>query len=388
MAEQLPAHSPLGASSAERWMNCPGSVNLIRSLPKRDQVADPEYRAEGTAAHAAIAYCLGGSGCDAWEVIGHTFGDAKTEVTVDMADAIQVFLDAANKLSEGAQQTYVEAHLNDPDNPLCYGTIDFGAVHPGLLSILDYKHGQGIVVETCNNQQMMYYAYLILLKHSDIRKVAMQIIQPRIPHEQEDPWVVDAEFIMQWAEDTLLPAMGRTEFDDTLTPGQHCRFCEAKESLACPALKTAFENAAVVKVDQMKAMSDEELLRLYPLMDPVRMYIKAIGDETMRRLMDHRLVDNGVVKLVNKKANRIWKSEAPEIFKSRFGEKVWNAPEFKSPAEMEKIDAAAKKMVHEYAYTPQSGYTVTLADDKRPAVTIQKVTQAFAQTLENNNGTD
>lgn len=30
--EQRPAHSPLGASSAERWMNCPGSVALLKDL--------------------------------------------------------------------------------------------------------------------------------------------------------------------------------------------------------------------------------------------------------------------------------------------------------------------------------------------------------------------
>ena len=187
MTETLPVHSPLGASSAERWSVCPGSVNLIKSLPKLPQ-ADPEYRTSGTAAHDAIAYCLSGSGCDAWEIVGQSFGAVKVEVTVEMADAIQVFIDKANALAAGAQVTYIEAHLKDPDNKWAYGTIDFGAVHPGLLAVLDFKYGQGIRVETKGNVQMLYYAYLLLLKHPDVRKVSMEIVQPRIFREEpEEP---------------------------------------------------------------------------------------------------------------------------------------------------------------------------------------------------------
>ena len=92
--------------------------------------------------------------------------------------------------------------------------------------------------------------------------------------------------------------------------------------------------------------------------------------------------DNGVVKLVNKKADRVWKAEAPEIFKSRFGADAMTVPELKTPAQMERIGDAAKKMVHEYAYTPQSGYTVAGIDDKRPGVTIQSVTEVFQKTLD------
>ena len=41
------AHSELGPSSSERWLNCPGSVLLIRDLEKPDSI----YAAEGNAAH-------------------------------------------------------------------------------------------------------------------------------------------------------------------------------------------------------------------------------------------------------------------------------------------------------------------------------------------------
>src|SRR4051812_2563885 len=67
----LPAHSPLGASGAERWMNCPGSyhaADVVRKLGRFDE-GDPEYRTQGVNAHTAAAYCLE-TGTEAWMLTG------------------------------------------------------------------------------------------------------------------------------------------------------------------------------------------------------------------------------------------------------------------------------------------------------------------------------
>ena len=384
-----PVHSPKGASSAERWMNCPGSVGLIASIKERHPSADPEYRTEGTAAHDAISYCLTGGGHDAWEIVGEKFGEKnnKVEITVDIADAIQVFIDECNALAEGAECMGVETHLQHPEEKDCYGTADFWAKHPGVLYVRDYKHGMGIVVETKENPQMLYYAYLVLLQHPDVRKVNMHIVQPRIPFEHtEEPWEVDAEYVIDWGEKVLLPAMKRTQTDNTLCPGQHCRFCDAKEYLICPALDKQREVIAQLDPDTIKTLDDAELLMLWPTLDTVKMHLKALGDEVLRRLIEGKLKENGKIKLVQKKANRVWKAEAPALFASRFGDKAMNPAYLKSPAEMEKIDLTAKKLVHEYAYTPQSGYTVAAVDDKRPAVVLQTATEAFKMALDSVGG--
>ena len=56
----MSTHSPLGASGAERWMNCPGSVNLIKSmvLPESDEedyqlLAKRILEPEGLVVHCA-----------------------------------------------------------------------------------------------------------------------------------------------------------------------------------------------------------------------------------------------------------------------------------------------------------------------------------------------
>ena len=89
MTETLPVHSPLGASSAERWMNCPGSVTLLQHLGL-DESEEPDYRREGIAMHEAAAHCLR-EGLDAWEIVNQTFYE--TLMTPELADPIQVYLD-------------------------------------------------------------------------------------------------------------------------------------------------------------------------------------------------------------------------------------------------------------------------------------------------------
>src|SRR6202789_4739697 len=89
-AENRPAHSPLGASAAERWMNCAGSVALIKQLNIQEDTDEPEYRGLGIAAHEAAAHCLK-NGMDAWEVMGEKFHNY--EVDQNMAQAIQVYID-------------------------------------------------------------------------------------------------------------------------------------------------------------------------------------------------------------------------------------------------------------------------------------------------------
>src|SRR5208282_2551090 len=108
----LPTHSPLGASSAERWMKCPGSVRLIQSLhlPETDE---PDYRREGTAAHEAIAHCLRND-LDAWEVVDKVFYD--TPVSVEMADAIQSYLDTVRPLQTPMAQVFIEYRISSPDH--------------------------------------------------------------------------------------------------------------------------------------------------------------------------------------------------------------------------------------------------------------------------------
>ena len=113
---ERPAHSKLGASSAERWMNCPGSTALIDAfaMPESDE---PDYRREGIAGHEAAADCLARD-IDTWEIVGRTYYN--TEITPEMAYAVQQYLDRVRPSIDRergfhGQQFFIEAMLAAPE---------------------------------------------------------------------------------------------------------------------------------------------------------------------------------------------------------------------------------------------------------------------------------
>ena len=375
--EDRPAHSPLGASGAERWMNCPGSVGLINSLDL--PVEESDHALLGTSAHEAGAYCLD-HGSDAWEAIGMCFGPNK--VDAEMAEAIQVYLDECRPYMavEGAV-VYVEKGASAPQkHPQMYGTVDFGCYLPrtATLIVRDYKHGIGITVEADDNPQLKYYAYLLLQEHPEARTVSIGIVQPRGFHSDGPVryWETTAEAICEWVDAELVPAMNRTATDETLDMGEHCRFCPAR--IICPAMiKTMYE---VMDGEKPDRLPDVALGARYEQVQALKHFIKAVEDETFRRAMDGKLVPG--VKLVNKKANRVWKDGSDALFKARFGDQAFTVPSLKSPAEMEKIGPAAKSLVHEWAHTPTPGLTIALESDPKPAVTVKKGSEVFAGMVE------
>lgn len=376
--EIRPAHSPLGASSAERWMACPGSVALLKEL-KLPESDEPDYRTLGTAAHAAACECLV-KGLDAWEVMGQAFGEH--EADDDLVNAVQVYLDEVRSLITPESKVYFEFRIDYPEfHKNFYGTTDCGVVTGDTLYIRDYKHGEGIAVDVEHNPQIMYYAFGLLRHHPRVMEVDMGIVQPRGFHPDGNirVWRTSAGSIRSWAADTLKPAMDRTELDHSLDAGPWCRFCPAK--LVCPLMTSLFGAACTADPQVIVNLSAESLGRSYQYVQAVKFYLKAMEDETFRRLNAGGSVPG--TKLVMKKANRVWKEDAEEIFKSLDG--AYTAPELKSPAEMEKIGAEAKKLVRQYAYTPQTGLTVALEDDKRAAVKVTSTVEAFPGALELSN---
>lgn len=375
MSQQRPTHSPLGASSAERWMNCPGSVALIKvlTLPETDE---PEYRGLGIAAHEFAAVCLR-DGSDAWEHIGEKYHNF--EVDKEMADSVQVYLDTVRPamLREGAK-SYVEYSISHPAHRLFYGTLDCGVVYDTTAEINDYKHGEGIVVEVENNPQLMYYAYGFLREFPRVETVILRIIQPRAFATAVRSWTVQRTEIESWATERLIPAMHMAELEGgDLDAGNWCRFCPAK--LVCPLLKNLFAAAMTTNPKEVVELSNASLGREYGYIPAVKYYLKALEEETFARL--NRGGEVPGTKLVPKKANRVFKPEALTLAREKFGDDAFSKPEMKSPSEIDKLGATGKSFTREYAYTPQTGLTVAGDDDNRPAVKVQTSQEAFGAAV-------
>ncbi len=393
-------HSPLGASGAERWMECPGSVALIKELKiVEDDAESPRYRLEGTAMHEAAEKCLK-EGIDTWEIVGQSFGEIEIDPT--MADAIQVYLDYCRRWMDAAAYHYVELPVSSPVHPDFYGSLDFAAVvgtspaHgqfiiPDTVVVCDLKGGEGIIVEPEDNPQLMYYAFGLIdaNKHwDDETRVVIAIAQPRAFHPDGMPiheWETTVGEIREWVQSVLVPAMCRAEYDCTLDAGPWCRFCPAK--LVCPLLTSLFRAAAVANPKEVVNYNDASVGRSYQYLQAVKFYIKALEEETLVRLRKG-VVMEGCAKLVDKKVNRVFKDGAEAEAKAKFGQDAVVPARLKSPSELEAVSPAAKQFVKEYAYFPRSGFTVAPWSDRRTAVKVQTQQEVFGAAVAALDATD
>lgn len=384
--KQTSSHSVLGASAAERWMNCPGS-NVILNVLDLPPSEETDFAKEGTAAHDAAAHCLR-SGLDAWEIEGQEFLGYK--VDAEMRDALQMYLDEiARRRAEhtGIIAELIEYRISGDFHPLFFGTCDEGILSADILDIIDLKYGAGIAVDAFNNAQLKYYAVGVLEKFIGplSNRVRLTIVQPRAFHADGPirTWETTVQELLDWKHNILIPAMRRAEIDLTLTPGDWCRFCPAK--LACPVLTGLFGAAITADAAALTNFSDDALARNYKLTDAVKHYIKALEAEALRRLMAGKTVSDGTpegtFKLVPKKANRVLTAEGVAEAKARFGDEAYTR-DLKSPAQLDKLGSAGKAFTKEFAYTPQTGLTIAPSDDERIGVKIATASETFAHIAE------
>jgi hypothetical protein len=222
-----------------------------------------------------------------------------------------------------------------------------------------------VYVEAENNEQLMYYACMAIMERpvdfDDTDRVELTICQPRVAWaEPVRSWRTTVGELKAWLYDVLLPAMRLEAQDMHLQMGEWCRFCSAK--LVCPAMSQAFSAFAGTTIE-LAALSDEVLGRDYALTATVKMRIKAIEQEVFRRRMEG--VEVPGTKLVLQKTDRVWKDDAPLV--DRWGAAAYAEAKLLSPAALEKLPEG-KAFVSEWAYKPEAGYTVALADDPRAAV--------------------
>ncbi len=248
-------HALLSASSSHRWLACPPSARLCESYEDKGS----EYAQQGTDAHSLCEYklqkALGIKADDPTENL--TYYDSEMEVCAESyADYVMEQLAAAMKNCSDPI-VLIEQRLDySRFVPEGFGTGDAVIIADGQLTICDYKHGKGVLVEAEKNPQMMCYALGALELFDalyDIDTVRMVIFQPR--RENVSEYIITRTELLQWAEDILVPT-AKLAFDGEgeFCAGEHCRFCKVKA--ACR--KRAEYNLELAKYDfETPAMLDD-----------------------------------------------------------------------------------------------------------------------------------
>lgn len=368
--DELPAHSDLiGGSSAEKVMNCTGSVALSRQMPPKPQ---SKYMSEGTMLHSVMEKCLNDE-VEPWELIGYEENGITLtkELVEELADpALNSFRTIKPLYGDFVFETEARVAYRDIDG---FGTCDIIGFNERYTIILDWKFGRGVPVSAVNNHQLKFYAGaaretpgLEDMFDRD-RPMLLAIIQPAadepvtldfITHDDLDEFVAE----MKQAVENVL--------NDTtdLVSGKWCRWCQGAP--ICPVKKSLAEE--LISKD-VRGVDRGELASLIKLAKEAADWSKSVLGFAHQELERGRDVEG--YKLVAKRATRSWKSaeEAEDLF-SDFGFSGDMIKESKliSPAQAEKLfkrNGHPIDALEDLIRRVQVGTTMATAGDKRPAVT-------------------
>lgn len=222
------SHALLSPSSSERWINCPPSAK-----ENAGGNTGSSYAQQGTDAHALCEYKVK-------KALGHRVRDPTEELEYfdeEMAEHTDAYCEFVMEQVEMAKQTcpdpfvLVEQRLDFTrwvaDS---FGTADCVIVADGTMTVIDFKYGLGILVESEKNSQMRMYALGALnLFESlyDIQTIRMIIFQPR--RDNVSIAEISNDELLLWADEVLIPAAElAAKGGGDYKAGKHCQFCKVK----------------------------------------------------------------------------------------------------------------------------------------------------------------
>ena len=311
-------HAKLSASSAHRWLNCPGSVRLTENMPDTTS----KYAEAGRVAHAIAELRLSkhfkpGIGPKTFEKRMQAIR-ADPHYAPEMEHFVGEYVEYIQELAlsfPSAPYVSIEKRVDFSSFvPEGFGTADCMLIHGQDHYITDFKYGKGVEVEVENNPQLMLYAVGALLACSinyDIARVHMTIVQPRAGGIKEAE--IAADKLLDWAALTVRPK-AKLAYDgtDELHSGDWCRFCKAKAT--CRArMQNTIDPIEDFGGRLPPALSDEEIGQLLHRIEPLVRYAEAV-----RAYAQEKLLSGGALpgwKLVEGRSTRAW-TDQPVAFEA------------------------------------------------------------------------
>ena len=359
------AHAKLGASNAHRWMACPGSVAAEDGLEDK---ASP-FALEGTQAHDLAERTL---------LEGDHILDGHDNA--EMAEFVRVYVDYVRQFTTHADDFAVEQRVDYSDwVPGGFGTADAVVLWGDTLHVIDLKYGMGVRVDAEENPQGMLYAlgaYAMYSAFTDIERVCITIVQPRLDHISE--WEISVADLLRWGEYAKQRAEATQEADAPRLPGEkQCRFCKAKAT--CAALLKHTEAVLGAEFDDLDNMpkantlTEQQMRAALDAKPLIEGWLGAIEKSVKERLEDGDAFPG--YKLVEGRSNRKWADEREAEAKliRLLNDKAFAPAKLISPAQAEK--ALGKKRAGEIGdliVKPHGAPTLAPESDKRPAIGVSE----------------
>lgn len=299
-------HAILSASSSHRWLKCCPSARLEQEFADRET----EAAAEGTAAHALCEHKLKKALRQRTKRPVSSYETDEMDACTD--DYVSFVLESIEqaKLRSNDPIVLIEQHLDFscfvPDG---FGTGDAVIVGDGVLHIIDFKYGMGVLVDAVNNPQLMLYALGALEQFGnlyDITEVQMTIFQPR--RENVSTWTITVAELLAWANGTLREkAVLAYRGEGDYCPGEWCTFCKA--SVKCRARAEEKLRLATYEFALPPLLTDEEIEDILGRISDLTRWANDIVAYATDAALNHGKVWSGY-KLVEGRSVRKYADEA------------------------------------------------------------------------------
>ena len=389
-------HAELSPSGADRWMVCPGSVQMQR--PFKEKI-DPEPRSV---------------------VLTQEYVDAIQDVLDYVAERMRIL----EEEHQAPVLVYTE-HQVDPRRFLgtsaCKGTVDITLIGKSHVENIDAKFGAGVSVPASTRQLDLYLLGTLaqcLEEYPDqhFQTARLTIIQPRCKEDSGFVRSRDIEDVSAWRDAFILEtqeAIKATRFEPpVLRPDEKaCRWCDAR-GVCSAAVGQALNTAGVLPIGELPASGPElyNEIENFALLEPYLLsaeQIRALLDATqilqatlqatnafaMEAILTGHAPDEitSAYKVVRKSSHRRWgqdeaetekrlkriKIDDPDTGKKRgLGKKDIIEPRLKSIATIEKLlkafgvpkDDARFDAFRALVEKPEGALTLVPINDARPAV--------------------
>jgi hypothetical protein len=406
----------LSPSKRHRWALCPGSI--------REEAKYPDDRSgaaaiDGTHSHTLLEHCIKAGLADPTLMVGVKMKDDDGEFVIDADRAARVKsaieyvktrVAEFNGMAEVIPETRVDPRWFTHRDDLS-GTVDIQIIGCGVLEIVDYKDGMGVVAAE-DNPQLEQYAMGKLAEcrlgwnvpeQYPWREVRMTIIQPKLALKGMNlitTWTVPVKYLLDRL--SVLSAQARATDDPNapLVPGEsQCKFCRAKGSCAALAgnvmkevgimfqpVVTQTLDVAQQSADKDPAtMDDQQIRQIMEAAPLMRQLLEAVEKEALRRLEAGTPIPG--LKLVHGRGSRAWALPEEEmvekLVKMGIPKTAIYETKLVTPAKAEKLtwekrdgtkvsltERQLKRMDQEYVSKLAGKLTVVPESDSRPAVIL------------------
>lgn len=376
-------HSILSPSGSQRWLNCTPSARLEQEFAE----SDSEAAKEGTAAHALCEHKLKNAlHMRSNRPISDYDSDEMEECSDDYVAFVMEQYEAAKQVCEDPI-VLIEQHLDFscyvPDG---FGTGDCVIVSDDKLHIVDFKYGQGVLVEAENNPQMKLYALGALEIYDalyEIKEVSMTIFQPR--RENISTWTISAKELKDWAQNELKPkALMAYNGEGDYLPGEWCTFCRA--AIRCRARAVEKMKLAQTEFKMPPLLTDVEIGEILKILPDLTKWANEITAYATDAAVNHSKEWSGF-KVVEGRSVRKYRNEDEVAEAARnAGYTDIYKQSLITLTEMQKLMGKTKfeETLGSLIYKPPGKPTLVPVTDKRPAMNVISAKTEFNEITEEN----